>query len=120
MVGWPSAALAAQGVTSPFLLRCYYALIAQTCDSAVRHPGLHAVRALGSSALKGFVKPAEMRPPVLHMILLARVMLLTQALCRCWLAAVPAAKAAASQLGDLLVWGGPPPLEVPAQVRDVG
>jgi len=88
LVGWEPLTLALQGITAPFLIRCYYALVASLCGPHLHHPAFHSLRTMGVSAWKGFASPGAMRPPVLHMAFLARIIMLMQVAYMSWVVAM--------------------------------
>jgi len=87
-IGLPLLARVLQGVSSLFLLRCYYALIARTSALNIECPALHSLRLLTLSAFEGIRNPASKRPPVLSVILVIRATLLVQNLYHSWLSAL--------------------------------
>eukprot|EP00928_Gymnodinium_smaydae_P066900 TRINITY_DN49862_c0_g1_i1.p1 TRINITY_DN49862_c0_g1~~TRINITY_DN49862_c0_g1_i1.p1 ORF type:complete len:383 (+),score=47.58 TRINITY_DN49862_c0_g1_i1:100-1248(+) len=85
-LGLPSMTTLLQQLTSPFLLRCYYALMVRAAPENSHYPLLAEMRELLRTALRGIKSPARMRPPVFRMIILARVMCLLQSVLHCWFA----------------------------------
>jgi hypothetical protein len=76
--GFPLVARYLCGITSVLLLRCYYALLlCMSSNKDSRCPVLSDLRLRVASVIKGIQNPAQMRPPMVAMVLLGRMMLLS-------------------------------------------